>query len=322
MSFVDEDDIFAALEHAIPSAWEACDFRRWTPHRAVPGMTWRQAWTAMGSTSPTPASSCVCCRDLTGIVAHVGFPVFAEAVAAGGVVKGICVRAATSEPERHRRPADQVARGASGRGSHTSGSALRLAGGHREVLHPEELDAIGAGTGAETGDCVLMVGRPSEVVNGGARRGFAISWPGAPSVTTDAAHRHAVGHRVPMFERSDETGEISAAHHPFTHDPCQTMWISRSDPSRSARAAYDLVVNGRENRQRQHPHQPPATQQRVLAALGIDAEERSVKSAVLLEAQPFEYGVQPAAVVRLKRCAVCGHGRDPLALPRQTIRRA
>ena len=36
MSFVDEDDVFAALEHAIPSAWDACEFRGGRLDRAVP----------------------------------------------------------------------------------------------------------------------------------------------------------------------------------------------------------------------------------------------------------------------------------------------
>ena len=61
MSFVDEDDVFAALEHAIPSAWEACAFRGGRLTVPFPRMTWRQArWTSTASTSPTPASSYCC----------------------------------------------------------------------------------------------------------------------------------------------------------------------------------------------------------------------------------------------------------------------
>jgi aspartyl-tRNA synthetase len=95
----------------------------------------------------------------------------------------------------------------------------------------------------------------------------------------------------PMFERSDETGEISAAHHPFTMIHADDLDKLESDPLAVRSRAYDLVVNGREIGSGSIRITDLVIQQRVLAALGIDAEEAHRKFGFLLEA--FEYGVPP-----------------------------
>jgi aspartyl-tRNA synthetase len=94
-----------------------------------------------------------------------------------------------------------------------------------------------------------------------------------------------------MFERSDETGEISAAHHPFTMIHADDLDLLESDPLAVRSRAYDLVANGREIGSGSIRITDPGIQQRVLAALGIDAEEARRKFGFLLEA--FEYGVPP-----------------------------
>jgi aspartyl-tRNA synthetase len=78
----------------------------------------------------------------------------------------------------------------------------------------------------------------------------------------------------PMFERSDETGEISAAHHPFTMIHADDLDKLESDPLAVRSRAYDLVVNGRE-----------------IGSGSIRITEAHRKFGFLLEA--FEYGVPP-----------------------------
>jgi aspartyl-tRNA synthetase len=291
MSFVDEDDVFAALEHAIPGAWEACDFRG--GHLAVPfpRMTWRQAVDSYGVDKPDTRFELLL-RDLTGIVGTSGFRVFAEAVAAGGIVKGICVKGGDDLSRSDiEGQLTEVARGAKARGlAYLWKRAEGWQGGIAKFFSPEELDAIGAATGAETGDCVLMVADRPSVVN--AALGAVRNHLGRVRHLYDDGRIDMLWvTEFPMFVRSDETGEIGAAHHPFTMIHADDVDLLESDPLAVRSRAYDLVVNGREIGSGSIRITDPAIQQRVLAALGIDADEAQRKFGFLLEA--FEYGVPP-----------------------------
>jgi aspartyl-tRNA synthetase len=291
MSFIDEDDVFAALEHAIPNAWEACDFRGGHLTVPFPRMTWRQSVDSYGVDKPDTRFALLL-QDLTGIVATSGFRVFADAVAAGGIVKGICLKGGDDLSRSDiEGQLTEVARGAKARGlAYLWKRPDGWQGGIAKFFTPEELDAIGIATGAEIGDCVLMVADRPGVVN--AALGAVRNHLGRVRRLYDDDRIDMLWvTEFPMFERSDETGEITAAHHPFTMIHADDVDLLESDPLAVRSRAYDLVVNGREIGSGSIRITDPAIQQRVLAALGIDAEEAHRKFGFLLEA--FEYGVPP-----------------------------
>jgi aspartyl-tRNA synthetase len=291
MSFVDEDDIFAALEHAIPSAWEACDFRGGHLIVPFPRMTWREAMDSYGVDKPDTRFELLL-RDLTAIVGTSGFRVFAAAVAAGGIVKGICVKGGDDLSRSDiEGQLTEVARSAKARGlAYIWKRADGWQGGIAKFFTTEELEAIGTATGAEVGDCVLMVADRPGVVN--AALGAVRNHLGRTRGLYDDTRIDMFWvTEFPMFERSEETGEIGAAHHPFTMIHADDLDRLESDPLAVRSRAYDLVVNGREIGSGSIRITDPVIQQRVLAALGIDAAEAQRKFGFLLEA--FEYGVPP-----------------------------
>jgi aspartyl-tRNA synthetase len=291
MSFIDEDDVYAALEHAIPSAWEACDFRGGHLPVPFPRMTWRHAMDRYGVDKPDTRFELLL-HDLTDIVRTSGFRVFAEAVAAGGIVKGICVKLGDDLSRSDiEGQLTEVARTAKARGlAYLWKRSDGWQGGIAKFFTAEELDAIGAATAAETGDCILMVADRPGVVN--AALGAVRNHLGRVRGLYDDARVDMLWvTEFPMFERSDETGEISAAHHPFTMIHAEDLDLLETDPLAVRSRAYDLVVNGREIGSGSIRITDPAIQQRVLAALGIDAGEARRKFGFLLEA--FEYGVPP-----------------------------
>jgi aspartyl-tRNA synthetase len=291
MSFVDEDDVFAALEHAIPSAWEACAFRGGRLTVPFPRMTWRHSMDFYGVDKPDTRFELLL-HDLTAIVATSGFRVFADAVGAGGIVKGICVKGGDDLSRSDiEGQLTEVARGARARGlAYLWKRADGWQGGIAKFFSADELDAIGAATGAETGDCVLMVADRPSVVH--AALGAVRNHLGRVRRLYDDERIDMLWvTEFPMFERSDETGEIGAAHHPFTMIHTDDLDKLESDPLAVRSRAYDLVVNGREIGSGSIRITDPVIQQRVLAALGIDADEAHRKFGFLLEA--FEYGVPP-----------------------------
>ncbi len=291
MSFVDEDDVFAALEHAIPTAWEACGFRGGRLTVPFPRMTWRHAMERYGVDKPDTRFELLL-ENLTDAVRGSGFRVFADAVAGGAIVKGICVKGGDdltrSDIEGHLT---EIARAAKARGlAYLWKRAEGWQGGIAKFFSDAELDAIGAATGAAVGDCVLMVADRPGVVNAalGALRNHLGRVRGLYDV--DRIDMLWVT-EFPMFERSEETGEIGAAHHPFTMVHIDDLDLLELDPLKVRSRAYDLVVNGREIGSGSIRITDPAIQRRVLAALGIDAAEARRKFGFLLEA--FEYGVPP-----------------------------
>ena len=291
MSFVDEEDVYAALEHAIPSAWNACEFRG-TPLRApFPRITYRDAMDRYGVDKPDTRFDLLL-SDVTDAVGKGGFTTFANLVAKGGIVKAICVKGGddlTRSDIENRLL--EIARGAGAKGlAYLWKRADGWQGGIAKFFTAEELKALGAAVGAEVGDCVLMVADQPLVVAaalsavrnhlGRARRLYdessvALIW------VTD----------FPMFLRSEETGDIVPAHHPFTMVNSYDLDRLESDPLSVGSRAYDLVLNGRELGGGSIRITDSAIQRRVFAAIGIDAETALRRFGFLLEA--FEFGAPP-----------------------------
>ena len=95
----------------------------------------------------------------------------------------------------------------------------------------------------------------------------------------------------PMFEKDDETGEVKAMHHPFTHPKDEDIPLLDTDPMAVKADAYDIVLNGVElggGSLRIHERD---LQQKMFDILGISKEDSQRKFGFLLEA--FKYGVPP-----------------------------
>ena len=81
-----------------------------------PRMTWRHAMDCYGVDKPDTRFEMLL-RDLTDIARTSGFRVFAEAVTAGGIVKGICVKGGDDLTRGDiESQLTEVARGAKARG--------------------------------------------------------------------------------------------------------------------------------------------------------------------------------------------------------------
>jgi aspartyl-tRNA synthetase len=319
MSFVDEEDVFAVLERAISSAWSASGFRgvMATP---FPRLSWREAMDRYGVDKPDIRFG-VELRNLTEVVRSSSFRVFADAVSAGGVVKGIAVPGGgdLTRGDIEGRLTDVVrtfkARGLAYLWRRENGWESGIA----KFFSPDELATIGDVTGAEVGDAVLMVAdRPAVVAAAlGALRNHvarerALADPDRLAMVwvTD----------FPMFERDEDTGAITPLHHPFTMLHGEDVDLLETDPLRIRSRAYDIVLNGREIGSGSIRITDPAVQERVFAAMGIDAPTAQRKFGFLLEA--FQYGVPPHGgfAAGIERLVMEGLGedniRDVIAFPK------
>ena len=182
-----------------------------------------------------------------------------------------------------------------------------------------ELATIAEVSGAQVGDCVLMVADRVSVVHAalGALRNHLGRKRGLYDVNqidllwvTD----------FPMFEKDDLTGVVSPAHHPFTQPHPDDVDRLESDPTSVRSRAYDIVINGREAASGSIRIIDPAMQRRIFRAIGISDEEAQLKFGFLLEA--FEYGVPPhgGCAPGIDRLVMEGLGedniRDVIAFPK------
>ena len=319
MSFVDEEDVFSVLERAISSAWRASGFRGGitTP---FPRLTWYEAMERYGVDKPDVRFG-LQLRDLTDVARTCGFRVFADAVAAGGVVKGIAVPGGgdLTRGDIEGRLIEVVrtfkARGLAYLWRRADGWEGTIA----KFFNDAELAAIEEITGAAVGDAVLMVADRAPVV--AASLGALRNHLARERTLADPDQMAMIWvTEFPMFERDEETGAVTPLHHPFTMAHSEDVELLESDPLRIRSRAYDIVLNGREIGSGSIRITDPAIQQRVFAAMGIDAATAQRKFGFLLEA--FEYGVPPHGgfAAGIERLVMEGLGeeniRDVIAFPK------
>ncbi len=158
---------------------------------------------------------------------------------------------------------------------------------------PDQVMAIMERVGAEDGDIVFFGADKAKIVNEalGALRCkigedldmFTKEW--APVWVVD----------FPMFEVIDEeTGALTAIHHPFTQPKATTQEILvHKNPEDMLSMAYDMVINGLEVGGGSVRIHDTDMQAAVLKMLGISDEEAQEKFGFLLNA--LKYGCPPHA---------------------------
>src|SRR5207253_989676 len=140
---------------------------------------------------------------------------------------------------------------------------------------------------AEPGDLVVAVADRVEVAApalGGVRKAAARML----ELIKEGVFEFVWVTEFPLFERSKETGEITAAHHPFTSPRPEDIGLLDNEPLKVRARAYDLVLNGTELGSGSIRIHDPEMQQRVFQGLGISRQDAERRFGFLLTA--FGYG--------------------------------
>jgi len=124
----------------------------------------------------------------------------------------------------------------------------------------------------------------------------------------------------PLLAWNGDAKRFEAQHHPFTAPRAADVEWLESDPGRVLSRAYDLVLNGVEIGGGSIRIHQADLQQRVLAALGIDADAARAQFGFLLDA--LQYGAPPHGGIAfgIDRIAAMLAGtdsiRDAIAFPK------
>jgi aspartyl-tRNA synthetase len=283
MSFVDQDDVLAAISVAVLEAAEAVLGER---PGEIPRITWHEAMDRYGSDKPDLRFGMELV-DLTGVFAATEFKAFAGAAA----IKAIRVPGAAGDYGRNKLDAltDRAKKlGAKGLVWMRVGDGGVLDSPVAKFLSEGEQTALVAAVGAEPGDLVLIVAddwlQACEVL-GTLRNDL-----GRPPVH-EGPYRYVWVVDFPLFVGVGEDGTPKPGHHPFTRPHPDDVDKLESDPLAVRSRAYDLVLNGWELGSGSIRIHEPDLQQRVFDLIGVDAEEANRRFGFFLT--PFRYGAPP-----------------------------
>ncbi len=289
MSFVDMEDVISIGEGYIKRLFkEILDVDIKTP---FPRYKYDEVMERYGSDKPDTRFGMEL-FDLSDIAADCGFGVFKGAIESGGTVRAFTAKNAVKTYSR--KEIDKLTEQARGIGA--KGLAwIRMtddgtASSFGKFMTEEEMSAILARAGAETGDVVFIVADAS--------KSLALSVLGALRLTV-AKKLDIIGSgynflwvvEFPFFEKDEESGEWVAMHHPFTSPTDECLDKLESDKSLVYAKAYDMVLNGTELSSGSIRITNPELQKKMFDMLGMTDEEINAKFGFLTNA--FKYGAPP-----------------------------
>jgi aspartyl-tRNA synthetase len=322
-SFASPEQVYALVEGLFARVFRVIGVELPTP---FPRMAYAEAVRRYGSDKPDLRFGMEL-KDLSAALEGTTFPPFADALSAGGEVKGVVARGGAQLSRKQLDELQEFVRryGAGALawikvGDEVTSSLLK-------ALGVETTSRLADAAGAERGDAVLVVaGKPKVVaaslgalrVEIGRREKLIPENTFAPLWVTE----------FPMFEFDEEHGRYYAMHHPFTSPldedlPLLERAVDGGETSLlgTLRAkAYDAVINGVEVAGGSIRIHRRDVQRVIFKALGMTDETARERFGFFLEA--LEYGTPPhggiaSGIERLMMVLVpTDNIRDVMAFPK------
>ncbi len=284
MSFVNQDDVLAAISEAVIAAAESVTGVKPDPIQRI---TWREAMERFGVDKPDLRFGMEL-TELTAIFSSTEFKAFTGAQS----IKGIRVEGKAEEFGRNKLDAltDRAKKmGAKGLVWLKVAADGTLESPVVKFLSADEQAKLISTLQAAPGDLLLIVADEWSMtceVLGTLRNDL-----GRPPVH-QGPYRYVWVTEFPLFVGVDkETGQPKPGHHPFCQPHPEDLDKFETDPMSVRSLAYDLVLNGWELGSGSIRIHEPEMQRRVFTALGISEEEANRKFGFFLK--PFTYGAPP-----------------------------
>jgi len=284
MSFVNQDDVLAAISEAVIAAAESVTGVKPDPIQRI---TWREAMERFGVDKPDLRFGMEL-TELTSIFSSTEFKAFTGAES----IKGIRVEGKAEEFGRNKLDAltDRAKKmGAKGLVWLKVAADGTLESPVVKFLSADEQAKLISTLQAVAGDLLLIVADEWSMtceVLGTLRNDL-----GRPPVH-QGPYRYVWVTEFPLFVGVDkETGQAKPGHHPFCQPHPEDLDKFETDPMSVRSLAYDLVLNGWELGSGSIRIHDSEMQRRVFTALGISEEEANRKFGFFLK--PFTYGAPP-----------------------------
>jgi len=305
MSFVEEDDVIGVIEGLMARVFEDAGFPVTAPP-PWPRLAYDEAMLRYGSDRPDTRFGLELC-DLGAELAGTEFKVFASALAAGGVIRGLNAGARVLPRSELDALTEHVRRyGAGGLvwafvgydGSWRSPTA--------KFLSDEQREAVTRKLSGRPGDLLLLVADQPGVA-AAALGELRLELSRRFELVPEGRHDVLWVVDFPMFELNAGEGRWNALHHPFTA-PTGDF----ADPGALRSRAYDIVLDGVEIGGGSIRINRPEIQRQVFTVLGISEPEAEARFGFLLDA--LRYGAPPhgGLALGIDRVVAILAGRDSI----------
>lgn len=298
MSFVTQEDVFAAIEPVLHGVFEEFGDGRAVTPPPFPRITFADAALKYGTDKPDLRNPLII-ADVSEVFAASNFRAFRRVVENGGVVRAIPAPASASRPRSSFQ--DRMDAWAK--------SEMAAPGLGYIILEPGEADEKPAGRGPIANNLTLdEIARIAELNGVGPGDVVFFAAGSKPEAERLAgAARMRIGRELglieegtfrfcwivdfPMYERNEETGRIEFSHNPFSMPQGGLEALQTQDPLSILAYQYDIVCNGIELSSGAIRNHLPAIMYRAFAIAGYSAVEVEERFGGMLKA--FRYGAPP-----------------------------
>jgi len=283
MSFVTQDDVFAALETLFTGL-----FAEFAPSRTItsapfPRLAWADAMLKYGSDKPDLRNPLVI-TDLSAMFAESTFRAFA-----GKTVRAMRLPKTSDKSRSFWDKLEEQAKTAGAGGlawlSVEPGGTLK--GPVAKFLTPESTAQMIALTQSEPGDAIIILA-DTDVAK--ICRIFAMlrdSLGRQLELIEENVYRFCWLVDFPMYEADPETGKIEFSHNPFSMPQGGLDALNTQDPLTIKAFQYDIVCNGYELSSGAIRNHQPAIMYRAFEIAGYTSDEVNTRFKALINALKF-----------------------------------
>ncbi len=290
MSFVTQEDVWAAIEPVISGVFEEFGRGRAVTPPPFPRIPFDEAMLKYGTDKPDLRNP-LTIADVGAVFAGSGFSLFADAASRGAVVRAVVAAGAASRP---RSFFDRLESWAKEQGAAGLGWIALAEGGARgpiaKFLDAERLARLSAASGARAGDCIFFVcdrRAAAESLAGKLRLKLGTDL----DLVEKDAYRFCWITDFPMYERDEESGSIVFSHNPFSMPQGGLETLETQDPLTIKAYQYDIVCNGVELSSGAIRNHRPDIMYKAFAIAGYGKDEVEARFGGMLNA--FRYGAPP-----------------------------
>jgi aspartyl-tRNA synthetase len=291
MSFVTQDDVFAALEPVLAGVFEEfANGKSVTPAGQFPRIPYREAMLKYGSDKPDLRNP-ILISDVTDHFRGSGFGLFAKLVEGGNVVRAI---PAPGTADKSRKFFDEMNEWARGEGYSGLGYITQKGGelgGPIAKNHGEEATrklVAELGLGPDDG-IFFAAGKESQAAKlaGLARTRVAEQL----GLIDENRFDFCWIVDFPMFEYDEEAKKVDFSHNPFSMPQGELEALETKDPLDILAYQYDIVCNGVELSSGAIRNHRPDIMYKAFEIAGYSQEDVDTNFSGMINA--FKYGAPP-----------------------------
>ena len=290
MSFVTQDDVFAAIEPVLHGVFEEFAAGRSVSAAPFPRIAYRDSMLKYGSDKPDLRNPLII-TDVTSHFAKSGFGLFERIVEGGGVVRAI---PAPGTADKSRKFFDDMNEWARGEGHAGLGYVTRKGGefgGPIAKNHGEDgMKAIYAALGLGPDDGLFFAaGKAGQAAKlAGAARTRVGELLG---LIEENCFKFCWIVDFPMFEYDEDAKKVDFSHNPFSMPQGEMEALETMDPLDILAYQYDIVCNGVELSSGAIRNHRPEIMYKAFEIAGYSQEDVDTNFAGMINA--FKFGAPP-----------------------------